>query len=81
MVNERLREKRSADARLGRRSPGNVIHVEERRGSEPDRLGRAVGRGREGSTPFLLHFGVLGAVALLVAVIVVVSMVLWALLR
>jgi hypothetical protein len=55
--------------------------VEERRGSEQDQLARAAGRGREESTPLLLHFGVLGAVALLVGVILVVSMVLWAVLR
>ena len=55
--------------------------MEERRGSEKDRLARAAGRGREDSSPALLHFGVLGAVALLVLVILAVSMVLWAVLR
>jgi hypothetical protein len=55
--------------------------MEERRGSEKDRLARAAGRGREDSAPALLHFGVLGAVAALVLVILVVSMVLWAILR
>ena len=55
--------------------------MEERRGSEPDKLARAAGRGREDSSPALLHFGVLGAVAVLVLVILVVSMVLWAILR
>ena len=55
--------------------------MEERRGSEPEQLARAAGRGREASTPVLLHFGVLGAVALLVGVILVVSLVLWAVLR
>jgi hypothetical protein len=55
--------------------------MEERRGSEKDRLARAAGRGREDSSPALMQFGVLGAVAALVLVILVVSMVLWAVLR
>jgi hypothetical protein len=55
--------------------------VEERRGSEKDRLARAAGRGREDSAPVLLQFGVLGAVAALVLVILVVAMVVWAILR
>jgi hypothetical protein len=55
--------------------------VEERRGSEPDRLARTAGRGRGASTPLLLHFGVAGAVGLLVVVILAVSFVLWAVLR
>jgi len=55
--------------------------VEERRGSRKDRLSRVVGRGREESAPVALHFGVMAAVGALVAVILVVAMVLWALLR
>ena len=55
--------------------------MEERRGSEKDRLARAAGRGREDSSPALMQFGVLGAVAALVLVILIVSMVLWAVLR
>jgi hypothetical protein len=55
--------------------------VEERRGSEKNRLARAAGRGREDSAPVLLQFGVLGAVAALVLVILVVAMVVWAILR
>jgi len=55
--------------------------MEERRGYEKDRLARAAGRGREDSSPALMQFGVLGAVAALVLVILVVSMVLWAVLR
>ncbi len=55
--------------------------MEERRGSEQDQLARAVGRGREDSTPFLLHFGVAGTVGLLVAVILIVSLALWLILR
>jgi hypothetical protein len=55
--------------------------MEERRGSEKDRLARAAGRGRADSSPALLQFGVVGAVAALVLVILVVAMVLWAVLR
>ena len=55
--------------------------MEERKGSEPDRLARAAGRGRDESAPWLLHVGVIGAVGLLVVVILAVSMVLWAVLR
>jgi hypothetical protein len=39
------------------------------------------GRGREDSSPTLLQFGVLGAVAALVLVILVAAMVVWAILR
>jgi hypothetical protein len=66
---------------LGRHRRGNAVRAEERRGSEKDRLARAAGRGREDASPALLQFGVLGAVALLVLVILVVAMVLWAILR
>ena len=55
--------------------------MEERKGSEPDRLARAAGRGRDESSPWLLHVGVIGAVGLLVVVILAVSMVLWSVLR
>jgi hypothetical protein len=55
--------------------------MEERRGSEKDRLARVVGRGREDASPAFLQFGVLGAVAALVLVILVVATVLWAVLR
>jgi hypothetical protein len=55
--------------------------VEERRGSRKDRLARAAGRGREGSAPAALQLGVLGAVGLLVAVILLISLVLWLILR
>jgi hypothetical protein len=55
--------------------------MEERRGSEQDKLARAAGRGREDSSPALLQLGVLGAIAALVLVILVVAMVLWAVLR
>jgi len=55
--------------------------VEERRGSRKGRLARIAGRGREPSSPAALGLGVIGAVGLLVAVILVISMVLWAILR
>jgi hypothetical protein len=55
--------------------------VEERRGSERDRVGRAIGRGREDAAPVALHFGVMAAVGALVLVILVIAMVLWAVFR
>ena len=55
--------------------------MEERKGSEPDRLARAAGRGRDESAPWLLHAGVIGVVGVLVFVILAVSFVLWAVLR
>jgi hypothetical protein len=54
--------------------------VEEPRGSRRDRFARRAGRGREETTPVVVHFGVLGAAGLLVAVILAVSLVLWAVL-
>ena len=55
--------------------------MEERRGTREDRLARTAGRAREGSAPAALQLGVLGAVGLLVAVILVVSLALWLILR
>lgn len=55
--------------------------MEERRGSEPDKVARAAGRGREDSAPALLQLGVLATVALVVVVIMAVSLILWAILR
>jgi hypothetical protein len=55
--------------------------VEERSGSEQERLARVLGRGREDAAPVALHLGVIAAVGLLVAVILVVAFVLWAVLR
>jgi hypothetical protein len=55
--------------------------VEERRGTRGDRLARLVGRGREGTTPAAAHLAVAVAVGSLVAVILVISLVLWAVLR
>jgi hypothetical protein len=55
--------------------------VEERGGTEKDRMARVLGRGREDAAPVGLHLGVIAAVGLLVAVILVVAFVLWAVLR
>ena len=55
--------------------------MEERRGTRKDRFARVAGRGREGSAPAALQLGVIGAVALLVAVVLVVSLALWLILR
>jgi hypothetical protein len=60
---------------------GTPVLVEERRGSQKDRLARVAGRGREESAPVALHFGVMAAVGALVALILIVAMVLWAVLR
>src|SRR4051794_632807 len=66
---------------LVRHARGNPALMEERKGSEPDRLARAAGRGRDESAPWLLHAGVIGAVGALVFVILAISFVLWAVLR
>jgi hypothetical protein len=55
--------------------------VEERGGTEKQRMARMLGRGREEAAPVALHVGVIAAVGLLVAVILVVALVLWVLLR
>lgn len=55
--------------------------MEEPPGPRRDRLARLAGRGREETTPAVVHFGVLGAVGLLVAVILAISLVPWAILR
>lgn len=55
--------------------------MEERGGTQKQRLARVLGRGREDAAPVALHLGVIAAVGLLVAVILVVSVVLWAVLR
>jgi hypothetical protein len=55
--------------------------VEEPRGSRRDRFARLAGGGREETTPVVVHFGALGAVGLLVAMILAISLVLWAVLR
>jgi hypothetical protein len=55
--------------------------VEERGGSEKQRMARVLGRGREGAAPVALHLGVAAAVGLLVAIILVVAFVLWLVLR
>jgi hypothetical protein len=55
--------------------------MEERGGSRKNRFARLAGRGREETSPVVLQLGVIGAVGLLVAVILVISLVIWAVLR
>ena len=55
--------------------------VEEPRGSRRDRFARLAGRGREETTPVVVQLGVAGIVAVLVAVILAISLVLWAVMR
>ena len=55
--------------------------MEERGGSRRERFARAAARGREETTPLLLHFGVIGVVGAFVVVVLVVAIVLWAVLR
>lgn len=55
--------------------------MEERGGERKDRLARVAGRGREGSAPAALQFGVALAVGALVVVILVVALLLWVLIR
>ena len=54
--------------------------MEERGGSEKERLARVLGRGRENTAPVAL-FGVVAAVGLLVGAILLVAIVLWLVLR
>ena len=55
--------------------------MEEPRGSRRDRFARLAGRGREETTPVVVQLGVAGIVAVLVAVILAISLVLWAVMR
>jgi hypothetical protein len=55
--------------------------VEERGGCEKQRMARVLGRGREEAAPVALHLGVAAAVSLLVAIIPVVALVLWLVVR
>jgi hypothetical protein len=55
--------------------------VEEREGDRKHRIARVAGRGREGTAPAALQFGVATAVGALVLVILVVALVLWVLIR
>jgi len=51
--------------------------VEERRGTDTERAARLLGRGRENTTPVVLHLGVAAAVGVLVGAILLVAIVLW----
>lgn len=55
--------------------------MEERGGSEKERLARMLGRGRENTAPVALHFGVVAVVGLLVGAILLVAILLWLVLR
>ena len=55
--------------------------MEERGGSGKERAARVLGRGREDAAPGALQLGVVAAVGLLVAVILVVAFVFWYVLR
>ncbi len=55
--------------------------MEERGGSDKQRMARVLGRGREDAAPVALHLGVVAAVGLLVGAILLVAIVLWLVLR
>ena len=55
--------------------------MEERGGDGKDQVARVAGRGREDAAPLVLQLGVTAVVAGLVAVILVVAIVLWIVLR
>jgi hypothetical protein len=55
--------------------------VEERRGSRWERLLRVAGRGREETTPIVLHNLVLLVVALFAGTVIAIALVLWLVLR
>ena len=55
--------------------------MEERRGSRLDRFLRVAARGREETTPVVLHFAVLLPIALFVGIVIAVTLVLWLTLR
>jgi hypothetical protein len=55
--------------------------VEERRGSWLERLVRVAGRGREETTPVVLHNIVLLVVALFAGTLIAIALVLWLVLR
>jgi hypothetical protein len=55
--------------------------MEERRGPWLERLARLAGRGREETTPVVLHTAVLLPVALFVGILIAVALVLWLTLR
>ena len=55
--------------------------MEERRGSWVERLVRVAGRGREETTPVVLHNFVLLVVAVFVGVLIAITLGLWLLLR
>jgi len=55
--------------------------VEERRGSWLERLARVAGRGREETTPVVLHNAVVLVLAVFVGAVIAISLGLWLALR
>jgi hypothetical protein len=55
--------------------------MEERRGSWLERMTRVAGRGREETTPFVVHNLIVLVLALFVGVLIAVTLVLWLVLR
>jgi hypothetical protein len=55
--------------------------VEERRGSRFERIVRVAGRGREETTPVVVHNLVFLVVALFAGVLIAIALVLWLVLR
>jgi hypothetical protein len=55
--------------------------VEERRGSWFERVIRAAGRGREETTPVIVHNMVLVVLALFVGTLIAIALALWLVLR
>jgi hypothetical protein len=55
--------------------------VEERRGSRLERLARLAGRGREETTPVVVHNAIVLVLAVFVGVVIAISLGLWFALR
>ena len=61
--------------------PGTSRSVEERRGSRIERIVRVAGRGREETTPVVVHNLVFLVVALFAGALIAIALVLWLVLR
>ena len=55
--------------------------MEERRGNRLERLTRVAGRGREETTPVIVHNMLMLVLAVLVGTVVAITLVLWLVLR
>jgi hypothetical protein len=64
-----------------RRVDGKVHAMEERRGNWLDRIVRVSARGREETTPVVLHNLVLLVVVLFAGTVIAIALVLWLVLR